>query len=865
MDELALPDRDVPSYVKYLPHHSVDPEGPVVLLADNAAFLPDSLGVIWRLGLVPTEARTDGELGAFAQRLDNILSAIPEGTAVQFILRSSRDVRRRLDAWQASTRTEDPVLSELARSRRTALERLSVRTGQGRFETRSLEGFLTIVRPGTWTGTEVSPVEALAALAGNAATPLRRVAKAYAADRKAVHELAQTLESLMSQAGLPHTRLGEKELAQVLYTALNPLSARTLSAPEARPGETLRERVAQAALAFDLETGVISLDELALKVVSVAAFPAAAGAFPKTSAAGILMRGLQAGPFIDVTSDMDLVLCVEVPDQEELREKLGANRRIAVNQTKDVHQGPTLAPQAEELTHLERELASGKRMVSIRLHAVVRGLSPKEAADRARQVQAAFQSAGFRAVVEGPLAATIFLQCLPFGYRPDSDPALRRSSRQMTLTLAHLLPVYGSFPGTAAATQILLNRRGEPVTFGLFNGKEAPHALVSGKSGGGKSVYGNDLIASGLRTGGRFWVLDCGGSYKKLTEILGGTYVSYAAPNPPRLNPCGSAPPDGSCPPETNSFVRDWVAEMATRGEATLSVRDQNLVSIAVRSAFGAKPGREVFLSDVQDALLGLAPEHPAAKDLAVSLSDYVKDGPYARIFDGPNEIDFTNPLVAIDLAGAALEKPVQSVLVMALMYGIAQASKAWVTEDKYLLVDEAWALLKSPSVRGFIENLARTARKHRLALVILSQQITDLDGEAGRAILAQMSYKICLYQDPDAIPAAARLLELGFRETDLFRTLKTIPGLYSELFMKTPYGSGVARLVLDPWSYWVTTSDTGDRKILDALIEKAKRRGTAGREAVRQALREAALAYPHGAPTAKNPAPDPEEAGKAA
>ncbi len=855
IEELAPTREDVPSYVKYLPHHSVDPDGQVVLLADNAAFAPDSLGIVWRIGFVGAEARSDGEAGAIAARLDNLLVNIPDGTAAQFILRSSRNARAKLDAWQASTRTEDPILAELAQARRAALEKLSLKSGPTVFEARSLEAVFTLLRPGTWGKTDASPIEALAA-AGSGSSPVhKRMAQAYIEDRKKMAELARTLESLMAQARLPFTRMAEEEVAQILYAALNPLAARTLSVQPARLGQPLRERVAQAYLGIDSDTGALFIDEIYAKVVT-ATLP------PTSSHAGMLMRSTQATTFLDIASEMDLVLDVSVPDQEQLRFKFGGHRRLATNQVRDKDQAPSLGSQAQELVEIERELAAGKRVVSFRLHAVVRGRTAQEAADRARDVRSALQTAGFPAIVEGPLAGSIFLQCIPFGYRPDNDSLLRRNlPPQVTLTLAHLLPVYGSFAGTPAPTQVLLNRRGEPVFFSLFNGKEVPHCLVSGKSGGGKSVFGNDLIVNGRRTGGRFWVLDCGGSYEKLTRTLDGTYVSYARANPPRLNPCGVAGEDGSCPPETNCFLRDWLTEMATHGQGTLSVRDQSLLSTAVRKAFAAKPGKEVFLGEIHDALLTLKAEHPVAKDLAVCLSDYVKDGPYARLFDGPNEIDFTNPLVAVDLAGAAIEKAVQSVLVMGLMYGIAQAAKAWITEDKYLLIDEAWTLLKSPSVQEFIENVARTARKHRLALVVLSQQITDLDGEAGRAILAQMSTKVCLYQDPDAIPAAARLLQLGSRATDLFKTLRTVPGMYSEIFLKTPYGSGVARLVLDPLTYWIMTSDVGDRKLLDGLIEKAQARGLSGREALRQALLEAALRYPHGAPTAAS-ARTPSEAG---
>lgn len=837
---------DAPSYTRYLPWHSVDPEGNVVLLSGNAEALPDELGIAWRLGLLPVESATDGELGAVASRLDNLLMTLPDKTPVQFILRSARHARRALDEWRAATRATDPLLRDLAESRRTSLEQLSIRTETSAFETRSLEVLMTIVRPGSWGRSEISPLEILQNPEGRSAAA--DVSRAYATDRKKLTDLALSLESSMAQAGIPHRRLDEERLAEELHLALNPMRARSMRPPEALPGELLRERVALSPLGARLDEGILELDGICLKVVSVTHLPG-------TTRAGMLLRSLHGGTLLDTVPEMDLVLNAWVCDQEEMRLRFGSRRRLAQDQSRDAHQGPAMGPQIAELAAIERDIQTGARVLSLRLHAIVRGKDPIEAANRARAVQAAFQTFGFRAVVEDVLAPTLFLQSLPLAYRPDNDGALRRGRKTLTTNLAHLLPVYGSFTGTPRPSQLLLNRRGQPIFLSMFNGKEVPHGLVTGKSGAGKSVYANDLILNALRADGRVWVLDRGGSYRKLTEMLDGAYVSYDARRPARLNPCGRAEEDGSCPEETNGFLRDWLTEMATHGKSDLPVRDQSLLSMAVREAFRKKPGEEVFLRDIHDALLGLSKEHPAAKDLAVCLSDYVKDGPYARFFDGPNEVDFEKALVAIDLADAALEDAVTSVLVMALMYRIAQSSKAWLSQDKYLVIDEAWTLLKSPACARFIENVSRTARKVRLSLVILSQQITDLEGPSGRAILAQASYKICLHQDAEVIRQTAGLLGLGSREVELYQSLKTLAGIYSEIFVKSPFGSGVARLVMDPLAYWISTSDMADRTALEALIEAARARGREGREALREALLEAARRHPRGV-TATAPKP---------
>ncbi len=41
----------------------------------------------------------------------------------------------------------------------------------------------------------------------------------------------------------------------------------------------------------------------------------------------------------------------------------------------------------------------------------------------------------------------------------------------------------------------------------------------------------------------------------------------------------------------------------------------------------------------------------------------------------------------------------------------------------------------------------------------------------------------------------------------------------YSEIFMDTPFGSGIARLVVDPFSYWIYTSAPDDNKLIETVM----------------------------------------------
>ncbi len=824
------PQADVPSYVDLLPYHSVDPEGNVVLLVDSADAQPRWMGVAWRLVAPETEAAPEGELGLLASRLDAVLSSLPEGAVAQFLVRARRDISVKLQAWQAAARNPSDLLVDLANSRQRALESLDFLHKGRPFRARSLEITFAVALKGTWPDLRVEPREALRASAEGTTATLDRLRQSYVKERRRILDLAATLENLFTASTIAYTRLDEQAIGRFLHRVLNPGSGLEMAASEQ---SLLRERVAASPLHADLDTGVVALDGALHKIVSVTGLPAATWA-------GMLVRSTDLAAVIDLVPELDLVLNIDVPNQEEARRRFTGVRKDATNQSRDEHQSPTLAPLLQEFVALEMELATGARILSTRIHAVLRAGNEEELDGWVRSARNAFHQAGFRTVLEDALAPTLFLQSLPFAYRPDNDRALRRGRKSLTLNVAHMVPLYGSMKGTEQPGQILVNRTGEPVFLNFFSSQLAPHAIVSGQPGSGKSVFANDLILNARRSGARVIVLDRGGSYQKLCETMGGAYVALDAKKPRRINPCGKAEPDGSCPEHLNSFLRDWLVEISTHGKGDLSVRDQSILSMAVRKAFAAKPKAEVFLGDIEAALRGMAAEHPTARDLAVCLSDFVGRGPYARLFDGANEVQFSNPFVAIDLAGAALEDAVASVLVMAIMHYVADSAREWPHAEKYLVIDEAWTLLRSAAAARFIVNVSRTARKNRLSLVVVSQQVTDFEGPTGQAIVNQAPYKVFLRQNAQAISAAQSFLGLTPREVELYQSVETVKGRFSEMLIKTPDSTGVARLVPDPFTYWLTTTDPKDKVVLERLIERHH-------GALQPALRQAALKYPFG------------------
>ena len=95
-----------------------------------------------------------------------------------------------------------------------------------------------------------------------------------------------------------------------------------------------------------------------------------------------------------------------------------------------------------------------------------------------------------------------------------------------TNNLADFLPVYGSREGDRDPVVILRNRMNGIVSFDSFDsGLPNYNSLVTGSSGAGKSFLNNCILMQEMARNLRVFIIDIGGSYKKLTESLGGQYL----------------------------------------------------------------------------------------------------------------------------------------------------------------------------------------------------------------------------------------------------------------------------------------------------------------------------------------------------
>ena len=384
---------------------------------------------------------------------------------------------------------------------------------------------------------------------------------------------------------------------------------------------------------------------------------------------------------------------------------------------------------------------------------------------RRRQIRSVFASAGVAACL-APL----------FG-PPKGEPMSRHLGR----------PVLATFE----------TRWRTPFFYDLFAG-DVGHSLILGATGAGKSFLLNYLLVQSLQYAPRVLVLDLGGSYRWLTQFLGGGYLQLA---PDQADGALALKPFTLPPGErTYQFLTGWVTRLLRIGGHEPSGADPSEIRARIEDLYAFEPDARSLSAFVRSL----------PKRMWPAMSRWHGDGAWAATFDNPQaaEIQLADWQV-IDLAGAAEHEDLCEAALFYLLerMRLALDNPAEAARVKLMVVDEAWRYLNDPSVLAYLAEAAKTWRKRNAALILATQSAVDVTAStAAQGLLESIPTKLFL-ANPDLPAAVADIFQLNPTEMATIRQL--VPK--QELYLRRAQSAGVVRLNVDPESYWLYTSSPVD------------------------------------------------------
>ena len=808
-----------------------DPADGIILLQEPKNPRDAGLGCVWKVTPRNVGAISDAAVEQMAMVLQGLFRSLVPGTAIQVIMHMAPTDR--VDRW-SDFRKEAPDLYSLNEFQEANMKQgMAHADGAKRWRLRDTTTLMTarlsapipdLGRRQRGLSLFRSEQKLLRDLNRVTETVLARVAEE-------LEELRMLCESVLDMAGVGHERLDcagiQREVARLLqpwqrearcYDDELPMREQVLSVPARTTGEGSwifgpDEMVEEGEQEW--EARVMSLQQAPPRT-----YPGMLSSLhpPKDTEPFAPWEALPDTP-------LTLVTQVGVPDQEDERSMLRQKRNFAYIQRNNLfgEEDPEKRQLRQDLDAMMRDTTS--HILHTRVHLVLWGKAGRSMASTFSVVTQAGRRVGLEFLPEAIIGNQLFLQCLPLGLnlKYPREQMLRRSRRIPALSAAHLLPLYGDYTGSATPAQLYTNARGEAVCVDFFD-RPLPHTIVAGMSRSGKSFLVNHLIQQVLPLGASVCILDRWASYDTTTEVYKGEYVAVDLKNPICFNPFA-----GDLDDEHRTFLVALIDQMASgvsgRGSEGFGQQEKAVCDTALQ-AFAEwqmenRPGEEPVLRDFYNLLRNPPFEDEGiGKGIALRLAQYVGKGAYAGFVDGKNQLDMTNNLTVFELAGLDKAKDLQSVLLLCLMYRLMKTitNPDARLQRKYLILDEAWALLKQESAAAFLEEAARALARFRCCAMFMTQQVSDFDSPAAQAVKNNSSNYVLLQQNPEQIGIIKEVFDLTEQEVRLLSKVHVRP-TWGEAFLWQPDGAGgIIRLVPDPFLRWLASQKPHERGAREKL-----------------------------------------------
>lgn len=803
---------------------------------DHAVLDDGSLVGAMKVELIDIECFDESRTNAFTIGLRSALNSVSENTTLQFVMNIRSDFSEILEKHKNSKSEKiHPLIQKIAVARENVIFN---EMANGELYKPELTVFVRVPKIETKKISIFKKKEFFS----------KEAEDCYQETLEVLSQNMDTLESAFDSVGLACNQLSRDEILKGIYSFLNPKRSKVEPCPKLLESNDIeiakdilkntdwlsnsspREQLLFGDLILGMEQ--FTLDSHYHRVISLKTLP-------EMTFSGMMDR------FLKLPFHYDLILTIEVPEQSHEMSKLQQKRKMAHSlavttngKASDLESESKLSSTEELIREL---LNTGQRIYSVQMNVILKADANlggekllnkhvREVLSRLRSLQGAEgleESVGAWKVLKGTL--------------PAAPINLERARKMKTNNLADFLPVYGARTGDLDPTVIFRNRLDGLVSFNPFDsGLPNYNCLVTGSSGSGKSFLNNCILLQELARDMRVFIIDIGGSYKKLTESLGGQYLDINLTDSYKLNPFDLADP--SLEPTSQKLKSLLACVECMVGEddkAKLSKLDRALLEKAIIELYKSRraKGEVPTLTDLAKYLSVF--EEPNMRAISKMLYLWTGERPYGKLLDGLGGLRTNAQICTFDLKGLSSYPDLQSVMILILTDFILSQVEIDKSTRKRIILDEAWELLKSQAAANFMEYCARTLRKTGSGITFITQGVEEIVASPiGPAILNNTATKFVMLQRGDS-EILKNILKLNSQELALINSLSQKKGEYSEGFMIEGDHRQVVRVHPSSLEYWLSTSDAADNNYL----EKLKLEGLS----LERAIEKAAFQYPNG------------------
>lgn len=375
-----------------------------------------------------------------------------------------------------------------------------------------------------------------------------------------------------------------------------------------------------------------------------------------------------------------------------------------------------------------------------------------------------------------PLIETLAQKSILKSFAPTNYISFTRSHDTPSSYISCMLPYIGNKIHNQGVE--FTSFSGTPLNIDIFNNSLSNYnAIISGKSGSGKSMCGQKIVSDLIAQGNvKAVILDKGFSFKKITTYHKGNQFSE------KFNPLQFLDP---------VYLKEFVVSVIS--EAELNRKTKGLISESIEKFLSSRKKKNFtnFMDQISECI-------PDIRTYFADILPYISD----------EDIEVKD-ITYVDTS--IYPKTVISPLIIYLIEYFKN-----INGKKIFVFDECWEFMKNNT--DYIEECYRTFRKFDGSAIAITQSITDFlsaNNQIGEIVFNNTCHKF--YFKQDRIPRNL----IHDEDSDLITGLETIQGRYSEFLYKDEFLRKQCRFYPNPLEYELFTSKKSENDLIDNFIHK--------------------------------------------
>lgn len=447
-----------------------------------------------------------------------------------------------------------------------------------------------------------------------------------------------------------------------------------------------------------------------------------------------------------------------------------------------------------------------------------------------------------------------------------SLPGASRQNKNLRLTFLEIcsyMTHIESFKKGNSNGIVLVDMFGKPFLFDFWdeenNFVNSRNGLIFAPTGGGKSFLVNHILDQCFTNGDTIFLIDVGGSYKRITALNNGVYIDSREINNLEFNPfldCYKA--DGNYYPELDSrgkrdglylefmssllilCMYDREEEMTEKyRESVKEIKDALKTTLILYYERVNKENCVVNFDEYYKSTLVLLDKvknddtsnlsYLDLKKFRLRMKPFSLDGEYSFLLNSEEKKDIKNRWITFDLVGIIENGSLSAPVLLIVIRMFERVMNRNFGGRSRMFIDEAIDFLKIEMFGEYVGGLYRKIRKLGGQIILITQNIDYLDsipGEVRSSILGNTEVKILLDHSKVTrlFPKIQNELSLSNDEMELLNNqVAASDSNYRIGFIKFGKMKGfLFKHEVSPETFSLYQTDAKKIKMIDELIEKS-------------------------------------------